>query len=181
MQDNRRVTYGTLWEESVTAVPWMLIAEDLGPRGILWQIFGCMDYSAETFAVREQHQKSDLGNSRELSSWCAQSSESVTLFHPPKHHIKMPSEDTKVSCHRISLFYHSFELSSGTYQQGCRDWTCTSFRCCSCSFTYGSGVPQTILHYGWIPLIIYVGFTRSNPKPELFKYVALQFHCLGTR
>lgn len=29
---------------------------------------------------------------------------------------------------------------------------------------------QTVLHYGWIPLIIYVGFTRSNPQPSLIKY-----------
>ncbi|KAJ4479260.1 hypothetical protein J3R30DRAFT_3371644 [Lentinula aciculospora] len=28
---------------------------------------------------------------------------------------------------------------------------------------------QTILHYAWIPMIIYVGFTRSNPQPSLIK------------
>ncbi|KNZ77219.1 hypothetical protein J132_06214, partial [Termitomyces sp. J132] len=28
-----------------------------------------------------------------------------------------------------------------------------------------------VLHYGWIPLIIYVGFTRSNPQPSLIKCV----------
>ncbi|KJA29793.1 hypothetical protein HYPSUDRAFT_174666 [Hypholoma sublateritium FD-334 SS-4] len=33
-------------------------------------------------------------------------------------------------------------------------------------------IGRTILHYGWIPLIIYVGFTRSNPKPELFKLIS---------
>ncbi|KAF8914229.1 TOM7 family-domain-containing protein [Gymnopilus junonius] len=32
-------------------------------------------------------------------------------------------------------------------------------------------VGRTVLHYGWIPLIIYVGFTRSNPQPSLIKYV----------
>lgn len=30
---------------------------------------------------------------------------------------------------------------------------------------------QTVLHYGWIPFIIYVGFTRSNPQPSLIKCV----------
>lgn len=35
------------------------------------------------------------------------------------------------------------------------------------------GREQTIIHYGWIPLIIYIGFTRSNPQPSLIKYVSL--------
>ncbi|KAI9434464.1 hypothetical protein H4582DRAFT_778680 [Lactarius indigo] len=26
---------------------------------------------------------------------------------------------------------------------------------------------RTVLHYGWIPFIIYVGYTRSNPQPSL--------------
>ncbi|KAF9814386.1 hypothetical protein IEO21_05120 [Rhodonia placenta] len=30
---------------------------------------------------------------------------------------------------------------------------------------------RTVLHYGWIPLIIYVGYTRSNPQPSLIKCV----------
>ncbi|KAF9266341.1 Tom7-domain-containing protein [Marasmius fiardii PR-910] len=33
-------------------------------------------------------------------------------------------------------------------------------------------VSRTILHYGWIPLIIYVGFTRSNPQPSLIKLIS---------
>ncbi|KIM46432.1 hypothetical protein M413DRAFT_24159 [Hebeloma cylindrosporum] len=33
-------------------------------------------------------------------------------------------------------------------------------------------VGRTILHYGWIPLIIYVGFTRSNPQPSLIKLIS---------
>lgn len=32
---------------------------------------------------------------------------------------------------------------------------------------------QTVLQYGWIPFIIYVGYTRSNPQPSLIK-------CVGT-
>ncbi|KAJ3819269.1 hypothetical protein F5878DRAFT_658195 [Lentinula raphanica] len=31
---------------------------------------------------------------------------------------------------------------------------------------------QTILHYAWIPMIIYVGFTRSNPQPSLIKLIS---------
>ncbi|KAK0461754.1 mitochondrial import receptor subunit TOM7 [Desarmillaria tabescens] len=31
---------------------------------------------------------------------------------------------------------------------------------------------RAVLHYGWIPLIIYVGFTRSNPQPSLIKLIS---------
>lgn len=30
--------------------------------------------------------------------------------------------------------------------------------------------PQTAVHYFWIPYIIYLGYTRSNPQPSLIKY-----------
>jgi len=33
-------------------------------------------------------------------------------------------------------------------------------------------IGRTVLHYGWIPLIIYVGFTRSNPQPSLIKLIS---------
>ncbi|KAH9938001.1 TOM7 family-domain-containing protein [Fomitopsis serialis] len=32
---------------------------------------------------------------------------------------------------------------------------------------------RTVVHYGWIPFIIYIGYTRSNPQPSLIKYVVL--------
>ncbi|EAU84328.1 hypothetical protein CC1G_01324 [Coprinopsis cinerea okayama7 len=31
---------------------------------------------------------------------------------------------------------------------------------------------RTVIHYGWIPFIIYVGFTRSNPQPSLIKLIS---------
>ncbi|TFK99164.1 Tom7-domain-containing protein [Pterulicium gracile] len=31
---------------------------------------------------------------------------------------------------------------------------------------------RTLLHYGWIPLIIYVGFTQSDPQPSLIKLIS---------
>ncbi|KAF9649362.1 Tom7-domain-containing protein [Thelephora ganbajun] len=31
---------------------------------------------------------------------------------------------------------------------------------------------RVVLHYGWIPFIIYVGYTRSNPQPSLIKLVS---------
>ncbi|KAJ8586678.1 hypothetical protein M405DRAFT_743199 [Rhizopogon salebrosus TDB-379] len=34
-------------------------------------------------------------------------------------------------------------------------------------------VGRTMLHYGWIPLIIYIGYTRSTPQPTLIKCVTL--------
>ena len=30
---------------------------------------------------------------------------------------------------------------------------------------------QTVLHYGWIPMIIYIGYTRSSPQPMFIKCV----------
>ena len=27
------------------------------------------------------------------------------------------------------------------------------------------------LHYTYIPLIVYLGYTRSNPKPDLLRYI----------
>ncbi|OCH94304.1 Tom7-domain-containing protein [Obba rivulosa] len=30
---------------------------------------------------------------------------------------------------------------------------------------------RTLLHYGWIPFIIYVGYTHSNPQPSLVKLI----------
>ena len=37
---------------------------------------------------------------------------------------------------------------------------------------------QTVIHYGWIPFIIYVGYTRSNPQPSLIKYVSTSLRLL---
>ncbi|KAG2156329.1 TOM7 family-domain-containing protein [Suillus clintonianus] len=34
-------------------------------------------------------------------------------------------------------------------------------------------VGRTVMHYGWIPLIIYIGYTRSTPQPTLIKCVIL--------
>ncbi|KAF8721447.1 hypothetical protein AX14_010360 [Amanita brunnescens Koide BX004] len=64
----------------------------------------------------------------------------------------MPSEDTK-------------EIISKAVEIG---------RVC-CSLTPLRGLAdscKTVLHYGWIPLIIYVGFTRSNPQPSLIKLIS---------
>ncbi|KAH7103078.1 hypothetical protein BKA62DRAFT_828992 [Auriculariales sp. MPI-PUGE-AT-0066] len=32
---------------------------------------------------------------------------------------------------------------------------------------------RTLLHYGWVPFIIYVGYTRSTPQPSLIKCVII--------
>lgn len=35
---------------------------------------------------------------------------------------------------------------------------------------------RVVVHYGYLPLILYIGYTRSDPKPALIKYVpALNF------
>lgn len=33
-----------------------------------------------------------------------------------------------------------------------------------------------MLHYGWIPFIIYIGYTRSNPRPTFIKYSLTLLH-----
>ncbi|KAJ9097712.1 hypothetical protein QFC21_004750 [Naganishia friedmannii] len=32
------------------------------------------------------------------------------------------------------------------------------------------GVGKNIVTYGWIPFVIYVGYTRSNPQPNLINF-----------
>ncbi|PYI10889.1 TOM complex component Tom7 [Aspergillus sclerotiicarbonarius CBS 121057] len=31
-------------------------------------------------------------------------------------------------------------------------------------------VSRVAIHYGYLPLIVYLGYTYSEPKPSLFKY-----------
>ncbi|EME43045.1 hypothetical protein DOTSEDRAFT_131410 [Dothistroma septosporum NZE10] len=33
------------------------------------------------------------------------------------------------------------------------------------------GISQVAIHYGYLPLIIYLGYTRSNPRPSLIRSV----------
>ncbi|KZT60706.1 hypothetical protein CALCODRAFT_480380 [Calocera cornea HHB12733] len=33
-------------------------------------------------------------------------------------------------------------------------------------------VSKTVLYYAWIPVIIYIGYTRSNPHPSLIQLVS---------
>ncbi|KAF9504740.1 hypothetical protein BS47DRAFT_1307689, partial [Hydnum rufescens UP504] len=34
---------------------------------------------------------------------------------------------------------------------------------------------RTVFHYGWIPFIILVGYSRSQPQPSLIKSVPSSF------
>lgn len=34
--------------------------------------------------------------------------------------------------------------------------------------------PQTVLYYSWIPLIVFIGMSASNPRPSIIKCVD---HC----
>ncbi|KIL00526.1 hypothetical protein PAXRUDRAFT_821621 [Paxillus rubicundulus Ve08.2h10] len=31
---------------------------------------------------------------------------------------------------------------------------------------------RTLVHYGWIPMIIYIGYTRSTPQPMFIKLIS---------
>ncbi|PGH31585.1 hypothetical protein GX50_05623 [[Emmonsia] crescens] len=33
------------------------------------------------------------------------------------------------------------------------------------------GVSRVAIHYGYLPFIIYLGYTYSEPRPQLFKYI----------
>ncbi|CAO1634626.1 unnamed protein product [Parajaminaea phylloscopi] len=33
-------------------------------------------------------------------------------------------------------------------------------------------VAHNVLHYGWVPFVLYVGFARSSPKPSLIKLIS---------
>ncbi|KAB8237850.1 hypothetical protein ETB97_012895 [Aspergillus alliaceus] len=34
-------------------------------------------------------------------------------------------------------------------------------------------ISRVAIHYGYLPLIVYLGYTYSEPKPSLFKYFQL--------
>ncbi|KAG7562840.1 hypothetical protein FFLO_01669 [Filobasidium floriforme] len=34
------------------------------------------------------------------------------------------------------------------------------------------GVGKTVAVYGWIPFILYVGYSRSSPQPSLIKLIS---------
>ncbi|KUM55685.1 hypothetical protein ACN42_g11561 [Penicillium freii] len=33
-------------------------------------------------------------------------------------------------------------------------------------------ISRVAIHYGYLPLIVYLGYTYSEPKPTLFRYVS---------
>ncbi|PWN93509.1 putative mitochondrial import receptor subunit tom7, partial [Acaromyces ingoldii] len=33
-------------------------------------------------------------------------------------------------------------------------------------------VAKTVLHYGWVPFVLYVGYTQSTPRPSLIKLIS---------
>ncbi|KAN0097570.1 hypothetical protein V8E55_002016 [Tylopilus felleus] len=81
----------------------------------------------------------------------------------------MPSEETKVSppptrrirsSHRTNRSASSRSSSSVVYVVPC--------------VAHGISLTakQTVLHYGWIPMIIYIGYTRSSPQPMFIKSVS---------
>lgn len=79
----------------------------------------------------------------------------------------MPSDETKVRSLSSSHPQRSY-APTGTHSQ--------SRRARSCTFTFASHYQsltdrQTVLHYGWIPMIIYIGYTRSSPQPMFIKFV----------
>jgi import receptor subunit TOM7 len=82
----------------------------------------------------------------------------------------MPSEETKVRPQR-SFWYNLLKIVQERviraidFGRVCSSLFHTPAQCRSTNSV------QTVLHYSWIPFIIYVGYTRSNPQPSLIKCV----------
>ncbi|ORY80674.1 hypothetical protein BCR35DRAFT_331742 [Leucosporidium creatinivorum] len=36
----------------------------------------------------------------------------------------------------------------------------------------GIELGKTVVHYGWVPLILFIGWNSSNPKPNLIKLIS---------
>ncbi|OAA77660.1 Mitochondrial outer membrane translocase complex, subunitt Tom7 [Akanthomyces lecanii RCEF 1005] len=36
-------------------------------------------------------------------------------------------------------------------------------------------ISRVAVHYGYLPLILYLGYTRSDPKPSLIRYEAPKY------
>jgi TOM7 family len=81
----------------------------------------------------------------------------------------MPSEETKV-CLSILLYVYA---ATQKYRRSVLFVQLIWAVYVSCCYPAHRPltVLQTFLHYGWIPFIIYVGYTRSNPQPSLIKCV----------
>lgn len=80
--------------------------------------------------------------------------------------VVMPSEETKVRPSSTTQTASS-QFCTGTHHKGRRrhSRTCLFFL----TDVNADDRVQTVLHYGWIPLIIYIGYTRSSPQPTLIK------------
>lgn len=102
---------------------------------------------------------------------------------PTSHHTNMPSEEAKVRQVSFLRLSYSTNLWLRSASTKLSKLDACVFLLVTCKFSTLTDrvhvrCQQTVIHYGWIPFIIYVGYTRSNPQPELFKCVYLMtFRC----
>ena len=106
----------------------------------------------------------------------AHSRVTVLCKHSLNDRHAMPSEETKVRRTTvIKLCSSSNNIIAGENHQGGRPCKGASGLRRLLTFrphTLWCAL-QTVVHYGWIPFIIYVGYTRSNPQPSLIKCVSV--------
>ena len=75
----------------------------------------------------------------------------------------------KGPCSLVALTANAQPTATGTHPQSRRVRSRTSSLVfTTTSLTHG----QTVMHYGWIPLIIYIGYTNSSPRPMFIKYAS---------
>ena len=114
-------------------------------------------------SVRLKKVSTDDGNSR------------TSLRRTNQHNTTMPSEETKV-IHSHSLFFQKDPLTSNLRRNALFALLISAvyvqLHHNLSHVTVLNYHLQTVLHYGWIPFIIYVGYTRSNPQPSLIKCVS---------
>jgi hypothetical protein len=100
----------------------------------------------------------------------------------PRHHpTRQPCPLRKQRWGLPVLLYlprHAQRRGSGAPRQGRRRRSRASSSRPGADSTRSS-YAQTVLHYGWIPFIIYVGYTRSNPQPSLIKCVYMSRHLMS--
>lgn len=81
-----------------------------------------------------------------------------------------PSEETKVW--RFLVLLLRYILTDLKFRNGWLRSSMSDMYVSKSQLYFAAHSPsQTVLQYGWIPLIIYVGYTRSNPQPSLIKCV----------
>lgn len=97
----------------------------------------------------------------------------------PHHDSSCSQTTTRSALPRLSRSQRCFPLSSPLSPSSSRSSSTFPHQLGSLSLSTVRGpstntalLPQTVVHYGWIPLILYVGWSSSNPRPPFARFVS---------